>query len=236
MNLILFTEQDKITTNQILLNDQRFQHIKNIHQSKPGDEVRIGEINGLVGRGLITNVDERGIVLDIELTQQPPKKLPLTIILSLPRPKMIKRIFRSIAELGVQELIVINSYKVEKSFWQSPALEEEKVRQYLIAGLQQCKDTVLPPVTFKRLFKPFVEDELPAIIENRKALLAHPGIGEPCPHQIDQPITLAIGPEGGFTQYEANKFIETGFEGIHLGDRILRVENALNTLVAKLYT
>jgi len=188
-----------------------------------------------MGEGTIRRINLDSVEIEVDLKQSPPDKLPLTIILSLPRPKMIRRIFRSIAEFGVQELIVINSYKVEKSFWQSPALEEKNVQQYLINGLQQSKDTILPKVSFKKLFKPFVEDELPAIIHNSKALIAHPGIGRACPHQLNEAITLAIGPEGGFTDYEAGKLVDAGFDGIHLGPRILRVENAVSALISKLY-
>jgi len=90
-------------------------------------------------------------------------------------------------------------------------------------------------VLFRQRFKPFVEDELPALVAGRLALLAHPGIGGPCPKGLDKAATLAIGPEGGFSDYEVDKFLAAGFEGVHLGSRILRVENALTTLVAKLY-
>ena len=235
MNLILFSHQDRIAEHKIVLRDERFQQIRKIHQSKINDTVRIGELNGLMGNGTIQSIDEKSVEIAIHLEKTPPPKLPLTIILALPRPKMIRRIFRSIAEFGVQELIVVNSYKVEKSFWQSPVLSEQQVRQHLISGLQQSKDTVLPPISFKRLFKPFVEDELPSIIKDSQALIAHPGTANACPHQINTAATLAIGPEGGFTDYEAGKFLEAGFEGIHLGPRILRVENALSALIAKLY-
>ncbi|WP_101757716.1 16S rRNA (uracil(1498)-N(3))-methyltransferase [Oceanicoccus sp. KOV_DT_Chl] len=236
MNVILFTDADKTTNNTIVLRDQRHHQILNIHGSQVGDSVKVGELNGLIGSGIIEAIDQHAVTLAVDLYQTPPVKLPLTIILALPRPKMIRRIFRTVAELGVTQLIIINSYKVEKSFWQSPAINEDKVRQYLIDGLQQSKDTVLPGIAFKPRFKPFVEDELPAIIKGTKALLAHPATGQHCPHQLDEAVTLAIGPEGGFTEYEAEKLLAIGFEGIHLGERILKVENALTTLVAKLYS
>lgn len=236
MNLILLEEKDFLEPQRVRLDDQRFEQIKYIHGSQPGDRVRVGKLNGLMGEGLIEAINDHSVELSVVLDQSPPDKLPLTIILALPRPKMLKRIFRSLAELGVQELIIINSYKVEKSFWNSPALAEDKVHGYLVSGLQQAKDTVLPKVSFKKLFKPFVEDELPGIIKGSTALLAHPGTGEACPHQLNTAITLAIGPEGGFTAYEASRLIEAGCQQIHLGKRILRVENAISTLVAKLYS
>lgn len=236
MNLILITKTDFIADKTVRFSDARFQQIKKVHGSMAGHTVKIGDLNGLIGQGVIESIDDQQVTLVCELSENPPEKLPLKIVLALPRPKMIRRIFRSMAELGVSELIIINSYKVEKSFWKSPAITEEKVRSYLVDGLQQAKDTVLPKVSFHPLFKPFVEDKLPAIAENSKKLVAHPGIGEACPHSLNCPITLAIGPEGGFTPYEVEKLIEAGFEGIHLGPRILKVENALTVLTAKLFS
>lgn len=236
MNLILLTTKDFKAGNRVTLSDHRFLQIRDTHQSVAGDRVRIGQLNGLMGEGVIESINENCVEMSISLHQPPPDKLPLTIILALPRPKMLKRIFRSLAELGVARLIIINSYKVEKSFWKSPALAPEKVHEYLISGLQQAKDTILPDISFRQRFKPFVEDELPAIIGNTHAFVAHPGSGAQCPHQLDAAITLAIGPEGGFTNYEVDKLVAAGCLPVNLGKRILRVENAITTLVAKLYS
>ena len=234
MNLILLYDTDFITATSVTLSDDRYQHIRNIHQSKAGDSVRVGKLNGLMGTGIIQSIDQHAVKLTVELDQQPPAKLPLTIILALPRPKMIRRLFRSVAELGVEELIVINSYKVEKSFWLSPALDEQKVQFYLASGLQQAKDTQLPKVTFKRLFKPFVEDELPRLIKDCRGLIAHPGIGQPCPHTIESRSVLAIGPEGGFTDDEMALTKQLEFVDIRLGPRVLRTETAALTVLSAL--
>ncbi|MEZ5524815.1 MAG: 16S rRNA (uracil(1498)-N(3))-methyltransferase [Pseudomonadales bacterium] len=235
MNLILLEPGDYIDSQHVRLHDTRFKQILQVHGSQIGDQVRVGELNGLMGSACITELNDQAVTLAIELDQPPPAKLPLTVVLALPRPKMIRRIFRSLAELGVDQLIVINSYKVEKSFWQSPALHPDNIRQYLVEGLQQAKDTILPQVHFHKRFKPFVEDQLPSIIEDSRALIAHPGLGERCPHQLNERITLAVGPEGGFIPYEVEKLQAIGFEGVDLGERILKVENALTTLIAKLY-
>lgn len=236
MNIILLNDEDFIDQNLAQLRDARFLQIKQIHGSTVGHSVKIGRLNGLMGLGIIESLDAQQVTLSCKLNTEPPPKLPLTIVLALPRPKMIRRIFRNIAEYGIANLHVINSYKVEKSFWQSPAISEQHIRQYLIEGLQQAKDTQLPEVHFHKRFKPFVEDQLSDISASSIPLIAHPGTDTPCPHAIDRPVTLAIGPEGGFTPYEVDKFIEQGFQTIHLGPRILKVENALNALCAKLYS
>ncbi|PCH92113.1 hypothetical protein COB80_00750 [Candidatus Kaiserbacteria bacterium] len=91
----------------------------------------------------------------------PPKALPLTLIIGLPRPKMLKRIIQTATTMGVKNLYFIHSWKVEKSFWQTPWLKEEKILENCILGLEQGKDTQLPEIHLKKRFKPFVEDELP---------------------------------------------------------------------------
>lgn len=195
--------------------------------------MRIGELGAKMGRGVILELTPDEAILSTELTESPPVKTPVELVLALPRPKMLRRILRTVAELGVPKLHLINSYRVEKSYWQSPVLEQRVVQDYLVQGLEQCKDTVLPEIFYHRGFKPFVEDILPGMIEGRHAFLAHPG---DYPAETCEPGTqsvVVIGPEGGFIPYEVEKFREAGCNIISLGPRILRVENAVNTLLGR---
>lgn len=236
MNIILLEPGDYVAPQRVVLKDRRCAHIREILDAAPGVSLRVGDVGGLMGTGEILRRDDRAIELRVELGEAPPPKLPLTLVLALPRPKMLRRIFRTTAELGVRELILLNTGKVEKSYWQSPALAPQTLRGYLLDGLQQARDTVLPEVRCARLFKPFVEDELPAIAAGSVGLVAHPGVEQPCPVALNQNCTLAIGPEGGFTPYEIDKLHRAGLQPVQLGRRILRVENALTGLVARLFT
>ena len=87
----------------------------------------------------------------------------------------------------------------------------------------------------KKLFRPFVEDELPSIAEGTLKLTAHPGGAGECPRDVRKPVTLLLGPEGGLIDYEISLLEETGFTTVHLGERILRVENAVPALIGRLY-
>jgi RsmE family RNA methyltransferase len=235
MNLLLFTAADRSGQDRICLRGQRLQHLRRVLGATAGDLIRLGEIDGPTGTGRILEIDADRALLQLELDSAPPAKLPLRLVLALPRPKMLRRILRAAAELGVAELHLINSYRVEKSYWQTPALAAGSVRGYLLQGLEQARDTVLPPVHCHRLFKPFVEDTLPKLIERRLALLAQPGEFPPCPRGIERPALLVIGPEGGFIPYEVDKLRAAGCAAVSLGPRILRVENALTALVGRLF-
>ncbi|AKX55804.1 16S rRNA methyltransferase [Thiopseudomonas alkaliphila] len=235
MNLILLEPSDFIGPHQVRLTDRRWQHIQQVHQAKLGESLRVGLINGLMGLGTVTALDTTGVTLQIALSEPPPTALPLTLVLALPRPKMLKRTLQTIASMGVKRLILVNSYRVEKSFWQSPFLQAAAIREQLLLGLEQARDTVLPEVILEKRFKPFVEDRLPALTADSLALVAHPGAYPACPRQLEQQVTLAIGPEGGWIPYEVELLTQAGFSPVQLGDRILRVETAVPVLLARLF-
>ena len=114
-------------------------------------------------------------------------------------------------------------------------MKEENIRKQLILGLEQARDTILPKVQLRPFFKSFIEDELPGIINETLAFVAHPEAAEPCPYNVRKPVTLVIGPEGGFIPYEIKKLMALGFAPIHLGERILRVESAVPALLSRLF-
>jgi 16S rRNA (uracil1498-N3)-methyltransferase len=236
MNLVLFSQADFIGENLIAIRDQRrLQHIQQVHQIKLGDTLKIGLINGNMGSGHIVFCNELEIHLQVLLTQSPPKPLPATLILALPRPKMLKRTLQTIATLGVKRIYLINSYRVEKSYWQTPLLDESAINEHLLIGLEQGCDTQMPEVHLIKRFKPFVEDNLADIVGTTRALVAHPYTDLPCPAQIDYAITLAIGPEGGFIAYEIDLLQKCGFTAVNLGNRIMRVETVVPYLLGRLY-
>ncbi|MBB6155827.1 RsmE family RNA methyltransferase [Pseudomonas sp. JAI115] len=235
MNLLLLEEADFIAADRVVLRDRRLTHMQEVHRSEVGDSLRVGRINGLMGSAELLRLEAGEAELRVTLDQSPPAKLPLTLVLALPRPKMLRRVFQTVATMGVSKVILLNSYRVEKSFWQTPLLEPEAIRENLILGLEQARDTVLPEVIIEKRFKPFVEDRLPAISEGTFGLVGHPGNYPPCPHALSEPVTLAIGPEGGWIPYEIDLLGKSGLQPVQLGERILRVETAVTALLARLF-
>lgn len=235
MNLLLFSNDDRLEADKIAVQGRRLEHLRQVHRANVGDTLRVGEIDGLTGTGEILDINADVATLAVSLQHSPPDKLPLCLVLALPRPKMLRRILRSVAEFGVPELHLINSYRVEKSYWQTPVLEEESMREYLLQGLEQSRDTILPSVRCHQRFKPFVEDVLPGMIGDDAALLAHPGNHARCPRNVEKQTVLIVGPEGGLIPYEVKKLQDAGCEVVSLGSRILRVENAVTYLLGRLF-
>jgi RsmE family RNA methyltransferase len=235
VNLLLLEDQDFVAADRIHLSGRRLKHLNEVHRAEAGDSLRVGRLNGLMGRGQLLRLDGQEAELQVECDQPPPTKLPLTLLLALPRPKMLRRVLQTVSAMGVPRLILLNSYRVEKSFWQTPFLQPEAIREQLILGLEQARDTVLPEVVIEKRFKPFVEDRLGQLAAGSLGLIGHPGAYPDCPRAVEQPVTLAIGPEGGWIPYEVEKLQEVGLQPVQLGARILRVETAVTALLARLF-
>jgi len=235
MNLILLFDSDFIDGNRVQLCDRRHQHIKTIHKACVGETLMVGLLNGKMGTGLIEALNDEHITLKVHLHELPPAPLDIRLIVALPRPNMLKRILQTCATMGVKKIILMHSSRVEKSYWQTPWLEENKITENLILGLEQAKDTALPEIILEPRFKPFIQDRLPSIIQNTTALVAHPNSAIDCPSNIDKPVTLLIGPEGGFIPYEIEQLTDVGCQSVSLGSRILRVETAVTALLSRLF-
>ncbi|RKR06611.1 RsmE family RNA methyltransferase [Kushneria sinocarnis] len=239
MNLLLLRAEERLSSNIARVTDpRRLRHLHEVHRARRGDTLTVGIEEGGIGRATITGLTGHAVELALdELECAPPPPLPVHLLLALPRPRMLARTLENIAALGAKELTLLHTARVEKSFWQSPELSESRIRDHLVLGLEQARDTRLPRVGMAPRFRPFVEDELPALIEGRRALLAHPGQSVACPYRLPpgESVTLMIGPEGGFVDYEVERLQAAGFEGVHLGERILRVETAVVALLSRLF-
>ena len=254
MNLILLSDSDFVSPDKTraALGDRRARHVIDVHRAQVGKRLRVGHVNGLMGHGRVAKIGTRDIELcDIALDEAPPAPLPLALILALPRPKVLSRVIESVAALGVKELVLVNSARVEKSYFASPRLSEEEVQAALWRGLEQGRDTILPRVEIRERFRPFVEDELPLRFADAIKLVAHPGtrqrLGDVlrrCP-RVDMASgttvdtaspkrgVIALGPEGGFVPFEVELLQAQGFRPFHLGERILRVETAVSFVVGQ---
>jgi 16S rRNA (uracil1498-N3)-methyltransferase len=236
MNLVLLFEADLVEGSQrVRLTGRRLEHMVRVHRVRIGESLRVGLLGGRAGTGVITALHGDALEMDVSLDREPPRPLPVTLLLALPRPKSLKRVLQAATAMGVKRLVFLNTFRVEKSFWKSPALSAGALREQMILGLEQARDTILPEVSLRPRFKPFVEDELPALAADSRKLLAHPPALQPCPRALGESVTLAVGPEGGFIPYEVEMFRAHGFEPVSLGDRSLRVEHAVPALLGRLF-
>jgi RsmE family RNA methyltransferase len=227
LNLLLLRDDDFLADGTVRLTGRRALHAREVLKAADGDLLRVGRLGGLVGTGEVLGDSSAELRLRVELTQAPPDRAGLDLVLALPRPKALKKVLPAVASLGVDRLFLVNAARVEKSYFDSKVLAPDFVAELFCLGLEQARDTVPPELLVRQRFRPFVEDELGTLLRPGTArLLAHPGAASLPPGRGGR-AALAIGPEGGWVPFELELLAARGFVPFTLGERILRTEVAV---------
>ena len=237
MNRLLVRRQDCAPDGTIRIEGRRALHIRDILHAAPGDELRAGFLGE--GGAIATVVAFEGDTCVVRLRDDPGAALPpaptVDLLLAMPRPRFLQRILPQIATLGVRRLFLTNAERVEPYYFATHLFEDGNLFPLLREGLEQAHDPRVPDmVTVRAHYRRFwIEELAPAYAPGHK-ILAHPGPVSP-PSAIPrgaEPLLLAIGAEGGWTDAEVALFDSLGFMRFSAGDRILRTDTACSGLLA----
>jgi RsmE family RNA methyltransferase len=193
-------------------------------------------IDGPLGAGIIESAGDGIVTLRCAFETQPPPVPRVDILLALPRPKVMRRLWAQLAALGVGRIILTNAERVERHYFDTHVLSEATYRPLLIEGLQQARDTRLPKVSIHRQFRILIEDQLDTLVGDDVRLVADPhgdvSIGAALHQSQSGRVLLAIGPEGGWNTFELALLAHHGFRPVGLGPRTLRTDTACTALLA----
>jgi RsmE family RNA methyltransferase len=244
VNLLLYRAAELESETRLTLpaGDRRLEHLRGILKLQSGDRLRVGRLGGARGwaRLLEDPAPDRPCPLQLEETEAvapwtPPRRI---LLLALPRPPALRRILQLAPQLGLERILLTGSARVEKSYFHSPLLSRGEWREQLELGLEQAQETRLPEVLLFPQLHVVLQQELERWLPAGAArLLPHPG---PWPGvaslqgQDTASWCLAVGPEGGWVEPEVQALCQRGFQPLSLGGRILKVEAALQRLVAQL--
>lgn len=233
MNLILLEPAELQPDGSASLTGRRARHVREVLHAAEGEKIRVGVVDGAMGTATILE-DAKQLRLQCALTGQAPTAPRVDLLLAMPRPKVMNRLWPVLASLGVGRILVSNAWKTERNYFDTHVLEPEHVREGLIEGLQQARDTRLPQVSVHKQFKKLVEDKLDAFGPYAARLVAHPGAASSLSLDglpKDARVLLAVGPEGGWTEYELQLLGDHGFKSVSWGPRALRTDTACVVLL-----
>nr|WP_216627542.1 16S rRNA (uracil(1498)-N(3))-methyltransferase [Corallococcus exercitus] len=237
VNLLLLFDEDFQPDGTARLTGRRAQHAREVLKAEPGESLRVGRLDGPTGTGEVLENAPGLLHLRVTLTDAPPPRAGVDLLLAIPRPKALKKVLPAVASLGVDRVVLVNAARVEKSYFDSKVLNEAFVRELLHQGLEQARDTRAPEVLIRERFRPFVEDELDTVFgTDALRLLPHPPASQPLQARgvaSARRVVLAIGPDGGWVPFEAQLLEAHGFQPFSLGPRILRVETAVPVLLGQ---
>ncbi len=236
VNLIVLEPGEISDGGDVSLSDARAHHLLDVLKVEPGHRVRVGVLDGPCGAGTVQSITGRTVELRCAFDAGVPARPRIDLLLALPRPKVLRRLWAQIAALGAGQIILTNAERVERNYFDTHVLTPDCYRPLLIEGLQQARDTRLPNVTVHRQFKVLVEDQLDGLFGRGLRLVADPAADRPAGAVVressDERILLAIGPEGGWNDFETHLLETHGFRSVGMGPRTLRTDTACIALLA----
>lgn len=240
MNLLLF--QDRRLAYTLPASDERYHYLRNTLRAELGGWVAIGVVEGPRGLGKVTRMDDRAIDLVPEWEPGPiPGQSPVSVLLGMPRPQTARRILYDAAAMGVRRLHMVRTERTGAGYAGSRLWLSGEWLRRLEEGAEQGYTTRIPDVVHHEGVDAALEAiggvegaggesgwarlglDLYGQVEPLAAWAAESGVGG---------ASLAIGPEGGWTDREREVLREGGFQMRHLGSRVLRCETAFVAAVA----
>jgi len=201
----------------------------------PGRSVRVGLVDGPCGRAIVNGVEDGAVTLQCVFESEAPPRPRIDLLLALPRPKVLNRLWAQLAALGVGRIILTNAGKVERPYFDTHVLDPAHYRPLLIEGLQQACDTRMPLVSVHRQFRILIEDDLKALFPEGVRFMADPSASQLIDNagrKRQHRLLLAVGPEGGWNDFERSLLAAHGFEAVTMGRRTLRSDTACIALLA----
>jgi len=238
MNRILLSEDEIDAESRVELRGRRAAHIIGVLRAEPGRSVRIGVLNGPRGHANVLQAAEDSVLLECRLDEGVPPRWGLHLVLALPRPKVMKRLWAPLASFGVERITLTNAARVERNYFDTHWLQAAAYEPLLIEGAIQAGDTCIPSVGIQRRLKPFIEDELSALPDRVLRVVAEPGMdGRTALAELSaaEEVVLAVGPEGGWTRFELDLWATAGFAALRMGWRTLRSDVACLGLLGFLH-
>ena len=210
-------------------------HLAHVMRAKPGSEVALFDGSGQEFLARVERVGRSEIELAVLSRAAIDRESPLDVTLGVALPKAERRrwLVEKAVELGVARLVPLQT---ERAGDCGGALV--RLRQAVIEASKQCGRNRLmeigSPTSLEDFLSTAPRDNVRLFAHTEAHAVAPPLAQVLAVCSAPRPVTLAVGPEGGFTAAEFERALAHGWQAVSLGPRVLRIETAAVALVAAL--
>jgi 16S rRNA (uracil1498-N3)-methyltransferase len=219
----------------VTLAPEQSRHMVTVLRLGRGRAVRLFTGAGREFLGRIEEADAAGArVRILEELAPTARALPALTLAFAPAPgNRSDIVIEKATELGAARFVPLLCERLQGGRAEAAARRADRWRRKAEDAARQSQRTVVPVISAPAPFERFVEAAEPGA----RIIAAGPGYpglfsvldgAEPAPG----PISLAVGPAGGFTQRELGLACDAGFLPVSLGPHVLRVETAAICLLA----
>ena len=232
---------DKFENDSATLRGDTANHLARVLRAEPGQLYELSDGSTLwLARidevGLVSRGENRVAFSLVEQLAAPAPAAHITLLLSLVKFDRFEWALEKATELGVAEIIPLAAERTDKPLVSAAEKRHERWVKILHESAQQSRRLAPPKLAAEamRSAKAFAaaHDSLKLMLSERHDAPSLRGTLTEPRHQHALRATLAIGPEGGWTDSELESARAAGFAEASLGDLILRTETAVVAALA----
>ncbi|MGP4027752.1 16S rRNA (uracil(1498)-N(3))-methyltransferase [Actinomadura sp. 3N407] len=218
---------DALERGSVILDGPEGRHAAAVRRLRPGERVDLTDGEGLLAECVVTAADRASLTLDVLARhRQPPPSPRIVVVQALPKGDRGELAVETMTEAGVDEIVpwsaarCVTQWRAERrdkalGRWRGTAREAGK----------QARRSRLPEVAGLAS----TADVAGRIAAASLAVVLHEGAGARL-SAVEPPaegeIVLVVGPEGGLTEEELERFDAAGGRPVRLGPTVLRTSTA----------
>lgn len=220
-------DKSAIDTGSAHISGEEAKHIARVLRMNKGDSLVLCDGEGMFYEGVISNVSDKIVNIDIQSSYPAPTepKLKITLFQGIPKNPKLEFIVQKATEIGAVKIVPMNTSRIVSKLEKESKID--RLQKIACEAAKQSKRGVVPsvcaPVSFEKAVEMASKYDL-AIIpyeEEREVSLK-----KAFEKQNVTSLAIMIGPEGGFEQGEVQLALSKGIMSVTLGKRILRTETA----------
>lgn len=234
MNFFFIREAELTSDDEALVVcDDRLDRLKLSMDIHAGTEFRIAVENRGRGIAKVASLTASEMSLVYGISDCLSDAISIDVMLALPRPKVVGRLIPRLVSMGISSLTLINAAGVKKEYFSTHWLGLDKIQALAIAAIEQSGVFKRPEICIQKELRPFLEDNRGCCVDGNRRLLFEPGdIRTQYTGSNSDAVTLAIGPETGWTDFEKKLFLESEFSLFSMGPEHLASDVAAIAAVA----
>ena len=213
------------------LPEDRVHHLRTVLRRADGEPVELTDGAGNVADGVL---DGDRVRLSGAARAVPPPAPSITVLHAVPKGRALDEVVRTLAELGVAEVLpVLTEHTESRPSGGRARSVGDRLRAVAKSALQQAQSAhicrVADPARLEVTLRDLPRDatSLAAHPTARTTLGAHMATVRP-----ERPIRLLIGPEGGISDRELEMLEAVGWTPVRAGRTVLRTVHAATVLTA----
>ena len=217
----------------ISLNKKDFHHEINVLRKKAGDRFIVFDGSGNSALAEVKEVDKKSFNIELlEIFQLSPREgIDIDLGQSLIKNDPFNFAIQKSTELGVRSFSPLISRRVVVKRRDPYSVSRmAKWQQTAVRACEQCGENWIPKINEPVSIKDWAINS-----DAETKIVLYPGANDKLSNiPIKNSVSIAIGPEGDFTEDEIATLSECGFIPVTMGKRILRAETAAISVVSAL--